>query len=313
MNSLLKSEEIRSSAIVPTGEDILDIVESALAEDLRSPTLALTEDLTTYWTIAPNTRAEAQIVAKQQGVVAGVDVASTVFKRLDPSMQCTYRATDGSMVNVGDNVIEIKGFAHPLLTGERTALNFLQRLSGTASLTQKFVEAVHGTGVHITDTRKTTPGLRRLEKYAVCCGGGVSHRSGLYDAVLIKENHAAAAGGVVASVLLAREQLRSANQGKKSDHIRIMVEARNLAEVTKLVAMENFLRPDRILLDNMIKDQIQEAVSIIRPADPPIEIEATGGIDLDNVRDVATTGVDLISIGALTHSAPALDLSLLFK
>ena len=126
MSSLLKSEEIESPAVVPTDEDILDIVESALAEDLNSSTLSLTKDLTTYWTIAPDTRAEAQIVAKQQGVVAGVNVASTVFKRLDPSMQCTYCVPDGSMVDVGDNVIDIKGFAHPLLTGERTALNFLQ-------------------------------------------------------------------------------------------------------------------------------------------------------------------------------------------
>lgn len=298
-----------STPLVPTDTDVQAIIDVALAEDLNSPDLSLSADLTTAWTLDPRTTASAKIIAKQRGVVAGIGVACATFKRLDPAVQFLGLVDDGTTIDVSDVVLDMEGSAHALLTGERTALNLLQRLSGTASLTRQFVIAVASTGVRITDTRKTTPGLRQLEKYAVCCGGGVSHRHGLYDAVLIKENHAAAVGGVMTAVQLARQRARTTGDGRGD--IRIMVEARELAEVYGLCSMESTQRPDRILLDNMSVDQLREAVSVIRHVDPPIIIEATGGIGLHNVREIATTGVDLISIGALTHSAPALDLSLL--
>ena len=287
------------------------VVAAALAEDLGSPEPSPEADLTTAWTVAPQARARARIVARQRGVIAGLPVACAVFRRLDGSVQFGRLAAEGGIVDSGGTVAEMSGAARSLLVGERTALNLLQRLSGTATLTRGFVTAVAGTGVRVTDTRKTTPGLRQLEKYAVRCGGGVNHRSGLYDAVLIKENHAAAAGGCTAAVRLAREgAARAGVEGGASR--RVMVEARDLEEVRELLALERGLRPDRILLDNMSPEAIREAVALIRPLDPPVEIEATGGIGLHNVREIALTGIDLVSIGALTHSAPALDLSLLF-
>jgi nicotinate-nucleotide pyrophosphorylase (carboxylating) len=300
------------AAGLPDAAAIDAVVESALAEDLGSPEPSPARDLTTAWTVAPQAKARARIVARQRGVIAGLPVACAVFRRLDGSVQFGRLAAEGSIVDSGGTVAEMSGPARSLLVGERTALNLLQRLSGTATLTRGFVTEIAGTGVHVTDTRKTTPGLRQLEKYAVRCGGGVSHRRGLYDAVLIKENHAAAAGGCAAAVRLAREgAARGDAEGASSP--RVMVEARNLDEVRELTALERSLRPDRILLDNMSTQVIREAVALIRPLDPPIEIEATGGIGIHNVREIALTGVDLVSIGALTHSAPALDLSLLFE
>ena len=297
---------------LPDAAAIDAVVAAALAEDLGSPEPSPEADLTTTWTVAPQAKARARIVARQRGVIAGLPVACAVFRRLDGSVQFGRLAAEGSIVDSGGTVAEMSGWARSLLVGERTALNLLQRLSGTATLTRGFVTAIAGTGVHVTDTRKTTPGLRQLEKYAVRCGGGVSHRSGLYDAVLIKENHAAAAGGCAAAVRLAREGAAQANAEGEAPP-RVMVEARNLDEVGELTALERSLRPDRILLDNMPTQVIREAVVLIRPLDPPIEIEATGGIGIHNVREIALTGVDLVSIGALTHSAPALDLSLLFE
>ena len=193
----------------------------------------------------------------------------------------------------------------PLLAGERTALNFLQRLCGVATLTRRYVDAIAGTRARITDTRKTTPGFRLLEKYAVVQGGGVNHRMGLYDALLIKENHAASVGGVDAAIDQARQT--AAHQGKT--RIPIFVEAETLDEVHSLIPHA----PNRIMFDNMPLEQMREGVHLIRQANPEIDIEATGGVTLDNVRQVAETGVDLISIGTLTHSAPALDLSMLFE
>ena len=296
----------------PEAEAVDAVVAAALAEDLGSSEPSPAADLTTAWTVAPQARARARIVARQRGVIAGLPVACAVFRRLDGSVQFGRRAAEGSIAEAGETVAEISGAARSLLVGERPALNLLQRLSGTATLTRGFVTAVAGTGVHVTDTRKTTPGLRQLEKYAVRCGGGVNHRSGLYDAVLIKENHAAAAGGCAAAVRLAREGAARAGVESAASP-RVMVEARDLEEVRELTDLERGLRPDRILLDNMSPEAIREAVALIRPLDPPVEIEATGGIGLHNVREIALTGVDLVSIGALTHSAPALDLSLLFE
>lgn len=281
--------------------ELEQLVSRALEEDLGN--LDPTSDLTTRWTVPVEARSEARIVAKASGAVSGVDVAGAVFRRLDASLSLDHLAEDGQSVESGDVILRVRGRTQPILIGERPALNFLQHLCGVATLTRAFVSAVEFSEVRITDTRKTIPGLRRLEKLAVVHGGGVNHRLGLFDAVLIKENHAAMAGGIGEAVRIARHQAVVEDAGG----VRIYAEARNLEEVDALLACV----PDRILLDNMEPAALEEAVRRIRSTPDPIEIEATGGITLTNVKAVARTGVDLISIGALTHSAPALDLSLL--
>ena len=280
------------------------LVEAALMEDLGSDQIAAEADLTAAWIVPPESRARARILARGPGTVAGLEVARAVFARLDQGISFRAAIRDGGAVGDGDVLARLEGASRPLLAGERTALNFLQRLCGIATLTRTYVEAVAGTGARITDTRKTTPGLRALEKQAVRLGGGVNHRFGLYDAVLIKENHAVAAGGVDEAVRRARGAAQDA--GKSA--MPVYAEAGNLEEVASLVET----RPDRIMLDNMSLDAIRQAVPLIRDADPTIQIEATGGVTLENVGGIAAAGVDLISIGALTHSAPALDLSMLF-
>jgi nicotinate-nucleotide pyrophosphorylase (carboxylating) len=293
------------------GEQLQAHVEVALREDLNSDSLDDgAADLTTSLLIQPSATS-ALIVAKESGIIAGTALAEAVFRRLDPKVDCEVLETDGNAVEPGATVMTMIGSAGALLTGERTALNFLQHLSGIATCTRRFVDAISASpGARITDTRKTTPGLRLLEKYAVTQGGGVNHRMGLYDAVLVKENHAAEAGGVAAAVKKVRSQKHHSSVGA----VRVMVEARHLGEVEALLALEAPDRPDRILLDNMPPAALAEAVALIRAADAgSIEIEATGGVDLDTVAEIAATGVDLISVGALTHSAPALDLSLLFE
>ena len=278
-----------------------ELVDLALREDLGTADITPEADLTAARIVPAHTRARATIIARKPGVVAGLDVAGGVFHRLDAEVTFAPQVADGTAVDDGDMLVRLEGLARPLLAGERTALNFLQRLSGVATLTRTYVEAVAGTSARITDTRKTTPGFRLLEKQAVLLGGGVNHRIGLYDALLIKENHAASVGGVDKAVQKARQQ--------EKDEVPIFVEARDLNEVRSVLPAA----PDRILLDNMPPEQMREAVRIIRRASPDIDIEATGGVDLNSVRQVAETGVDLISIGALTHSAPALDLSMLFE
>lgn len=281
------------------------LVDLALQEDLNCSPIDPDADLTTSWLVPADQRVGATILARRAGVVAGLDVARLVFHRLDADISFRPLLEDGARLSKGDRIARIKGLARPLLTGERTALNFLQRLSGVATLTRAHVDAIAGTQARITDTRKTTPGFRLLEKQAVRLGGGVNHRIGLYDAVLIKENHAASVGGVGEAIHLAREA--AARRG--GEKVPIFVEAENLDEVRSLLTHA----PDRIMLDNMPLEQMRQAVDIIRRSDPNIDIEATGNVGLDNVRDVAETGVDIISIGSLTHSAPALDMSMLFE
>ena len=272
------------------------LIDLALREDLGA--VDVEADLTAAWTVASDAEARARIIARQAGVVAGIEVARAVFARLDQDISACAEVADGDEVAEGQTLVRLQGRARSLLAGERTALNFLQQLSGVATLTRRYVEALSGTATRITDTRKTTPGWRHLQKWAVRLGGGVNHRMGLYDAVLIKENHAAAAGGVRAAIRAARGQAAP-----------IYVEAENLAEVAEALAGG----PDRILLDNMDAPTLRRAVALIRAANPAIEIEATGGYTLATVREAAAAGVDLVSIGALTHSAPALDLSMLFE
>ncbi len=283
-----------STSLHPTAYDPL--IDLALREDLGA--VDVEADLTAAWTVASNAEARARIIARQAGVVAGIEIARAVFARLDQNVAAWADVADGDEVAAGQTLVRLQGRARSLLAGERTALNFLQQLSGVATLTQRYVEALTGTTTRITDTRKTTPGWRYLQKWAVRLGGGVNHRMGLYDAVLIKENHAAAAGGVRAAIRKARGQAAP-----------IYVEAENLGEVEEALAGG----PDRILLDNMDAPTLRRAVAIIRAANPAVEIEATGGYTLATVREAAAAGVDLVSIGALTHSAPALDLSMLFE
>ncbi len=268
---------------------MLDLIDAALAEDLG------TGDLTTRAVVPDGSRALAHIVQKEPGVPSGTPVARAVFERVDGGLTFTAHAPDGKWREPGP-LAEVEGDAASILAAERVALNFLGRLSGVATLTGRYVRAVDGTGVKILDTRKTTPGMRALEKEAVRAGGGVSHRSGLFDAILVKENHAILAGGVGEAGRLA---LANAPAG-----VTVEVECAGLDEVADAVAAG----VPRLLLDNMDPAELVRAVEI---AGARAELEASGGITLDTIRAVAETGVHFISVGALTHSAPALDFSLL--
>ncbi len=278
-----------------------ELICAALREDLGSTEPDLDLDITTTWTVPAGARATAVIVSRQDGVMAGMELAGHVFRQLDAETCFEACTADGGRVVAGATVARVYGSAAALLAAERTALNFLQRLSGISTLTRAYVDAVAATRCRITDTRKTTPGWRELEKYAVRLGGGVNHRMGLFDAVLIKENHAICAGGVDAAVVQARKAAMAAGR-----QVPVYAEAETLSEVRQLLSAG----PDPIMLDNMPLETMTQAVSLIRRSLPETEIEATGGITLGNIRNIASTGVDLVSIGALTHSAPALDLSM---
>jgi len=278
---------------LPQGASAL--IDAALAEDVGEG------DFSTLWTVPGDERAKGIIVAKATGVIAGSEVAYEVFRRVDPSLEVTVHAADGTIVWAGDGtaVMEVAGSARSILTAERTALNFLQRLSGIATLTRRYVDAVARTGARVIDTRKTTPGMRLLEKRAVLAGGGANHRVGLFDMVMIKDNHIAAAGGITAAV----EAVRARNDRG----LRVEVETTTLDEVREALAAG----VDRIMFDNMDPDTMRQAVALVAAAgEPRPETEASGGITLETIRAFAETGVDFISVGALTHSAPALDLSL---
>lgn len=238
------------------------------------------------------------VLAKEPLVIAGLQIAETVFSEVDPRLNLEALRSEGTRANPGEEIARIQGDARGILRGERVALNFLQHLSGIATLTARFVEAVSGLAVQIADTRKTLPGLRRLEKEAVRLGGGKNHRMHLGDMILIKDNHVALAGGVGPALAAAK---RSAPHS-----IKIEIELRNLGEIEEALAAG----AQMVLLDNMDLKTLSEAVALIRRKAPKIKIEASGGVRLQNVREIAETGVDLISIGALTHSAPAADISL---
>jgi nicotinate-nucleotide pyrophosphorylase (carboxylating) len=270
------------------GTVIDEVVARALAEDLGSG------DVTTAATVPEGARARAIINQKAPGVVFGLEVAEQVFRALDPQAQITWLAPEGEWRQAGE-VLRVEAEAAAVLSAERTALNFLQRLSGVATMAARCVRAVEGTKATILDTRKTTPGLRSLEKAAVVAGGATNHRAGLYDAILIKENHSAMAGGVGEAVRKARAA---------APELPLEVECSSLAEVDEALAAG----APRILLDNMNLDQLAEAVTHVNAR---AELEASGGFTLDTVGAVAATGVDFVSVGAITHSAPALDLSLL--
>lgn len=276
-----------------TSKTLDALVRAALLEDIGPG------DFTTEWTLPKAETARAVIVAKQQATIAGLEAFRHVFTRLDPKVELTAVHGDGAQVENEMTVIELSGLSRSLLTGERVALNFLGRLSGIATLTRRFVEEVEGTAARIIDTRKTTPGWRSLEKDAVKAGGGANHRHGLYDMVLIKDNHIAAAGGIAEAI----ESVRRKNARG------LLVEC----EVSDMGGLDEALRAgvDRILLDNMTPAQVREAVLRVRAAGSVApKTEASGNMSLDTVRAYAEAGVDYISVGALTHSAPSADFSM---
>jgi nicotinate-nucleotide pyrophosphorylase (carboxylating) len=265
------------------------LVEDALAEDLGAG------DVTTAATVAPGSAARALITQKAPGVIYGLEACELAFTLLDPQARCERLAEEGSW-REGGPVLQVAGQTAALLSAERTALNLLGHLSGVATMAARAARAVEGTGAQVLDTRKTTPGMRRLEKAAVQAGGAVNHRAGLYDAILIKENHIAAAGGIAAAVRLAREAA-PALAGT------LEVEVRNEAEIDEALAAG----APRLLLDNMDEAGLRAAVARVAGR---AELEASGGVNLQTLQGIAGTGVEWVSMGALTHSAPALDLSL---
>jgi nicotinate-nucleotide pyrophosphorylase (carboxylating) len=272
------------------------VVDKAVAEALAED-LGLGGDITTQATVSAGTRASGVIAARKAGTIAGMQLAQAAFKTLDPFTQFEAVIGDGDRVEAGGVIARVSGEARVLLTAERTALNFLGHLSGIATLTARYVAAVSGTKARIIDTRKTTPGLRALEKFAVRCGGGVNHRFGLFDAILIKDNHIVASGGVGAALERAR-----AHAGHM---VKVEIEVTNLDEIDEALQLD----PDALLLDNMDVSALRAAV---REVAGRVVTEASGGVNLDTVRAIAETGVDLISVGALTHSAPVLDIGLDF-
>ncbi len=266
------------------------IIENALLEDI------LTGDITTMAVVPEKRGAEARLIAKEPMVLAGSEVAARVFAIVDPEVRFKARFADGARLRAGDVIADITGDAASLLQAERVALNLLQRMSGIATLTSRYKEAVAGTDAKVVDTRKTTPGLRQLEKYAVRIGGGSNHRTGLYDAVLIKENHIAAAGGISIAVARARAYVPHT--------MKVEVETENLDQVAEALAAG----ADIIMLDNMDLETMRRAVALIEGRSL---CEASGGVSLETIAAIAATGVDIISVGALTHSARAMDISML--
>lgn len=276
-----------------TDAEIKKAVESALAEDVGSG------DLTTGALVPEGAFCRAFIEAKEPGIIAGQQVARRVFLALDETVRYGIEKADGARAEAGGVIARLEGPLRAVLSGERAALNFLGRMSGIATLAGKYVKAVEGTGVKIMDTRKTAPGLRVLDKYAVTAGGGVSHRMGLYDAVLIKDNHIKALG-------MSPGELAAKARAKSAAGVRVEVEVSGIGELREALDGD----PDIILLDNMGPREVGEAVEIIRARARPVLAEVSGGITLENVAAYAACGVDMISVGALTHSAPGLNLSL---
>lgn len=279
----------------PTANEITEFVRAALAEDLGPG------DVTTSAIVPASHRSRARFAARESLVVSGMSLALAAFRELSPDVHFETPCADGDRMQPGDALVVVEGPSRALLTAERVALNAVQRLSGIATLTATFVAAVAGTGTRILDTRKTTPGWRKFEKYAVACGGGTNHRQGLHDLVLIKDNHLVALrdalpNPIAAAVALARHRF---------PHLKVEVEADTLDQVRQAVEA----RADIVLLDNMSLAQLREAVGICRGI---ARTEASGGVRLDTVRAIAETGVDAISVGALTHSARSVDIGLDF-
>ncbi|MCK4755847.1 carboxylating nicotinate-nucleotide diphosphorylase [candidate division WOR-3 bacterium] len=274
-------------------KQFLKIVKKALKEDIGRG------DITTDPIVDQNEQALGTIFPKQDGILCGIEIAQMIFKELDEKIDFQIKLNDGDNFSPGMTIATIIGPASVCLKGERTALNFLQHLSGIATLTRKFVDATKGS-VKILDTRKTVPGLRIMEKYAVRTGGGHNHRFGLYDMVLIKDNHIEIAGSITKAVAKVRKRRKKAF---------VEVEIKTFEELNKALS----LKINRVMLDNMSVNQIKQAVEIIRQANPDMEIELSGSMNLSNIKEFSGCGVDFISVGALTHSAPAIDIAMKLK
>ncbi|WP_418040022.1 carboxylating nicotinate-nucleotide diphosphorylase [Paenibacillus xylanilyticus] len=273
-------------------EGLIESIKNWLREDVGAG------DVTTSVTIPAGNQSKAVIHAKDHGFIAGISVAELVFQVVDPSLVFRAMVQDGDEVTRGTTLAEVEGSTHSLLTGERLALNLLQRMSGIATRTRSYVDALEGLSTRLVDTRKTTPGHRMLEKYAVRIGGGANHRFGLYDAVMIKDNHIKGAGGITEAVKRARDVIPHT--------MTIEVETENLTQVNEALQAG----ADIIMLDNMHPDQMREAVSVIRKQAPHVKVEASGNVSLDTIRGIAESGVDVISVGRLTYSFESLDISL---
>ncbi len=273
-------------------EEIKKIILNALKEDIGSG------DITTECTVDPDLILNGKIIAKEAGVIAGVDLAKLTLSLLDENVEFEHFVENGESVESGSEIIKVKGAGRALLSSERLILNLMQRMSGIATITRKFVEQVRGTNAKILDTRKTAPGLRHFDKWAVRIGGGENHRIGLFDMILIKDNHITAAGGIT-------ESIKKVKIGNKNNLL-IEVEVKNTKELKEVLSFG----ADRILLDNMTISEMREAVNI---NNGQISLEASGNVNIENVKNIAETGVDYISIGMLTHSVKALDLSFLIS
>ena len=276
-------------------QDAKTLIRLALNEDVR------TGDYTSLWTLPAEQVQTAKLVAKEDGVVAGLPVVELVFAELGGKVKVETYIQDGDQVKVGTQIASITGETKTLLCGERVMLNFLQQLSGVATITNKFATVLKGGKTKVLDTRKTIPGFRTLQKYAVLAGGGSNHRMGLWDMVLVKDNHIAAAGGV----LEAWNAVKKQNAG----NLKVEIEVENLEQLKLLLG----LGVDRIMLDNMSNDLMREAVKITKESGDPVELEASGNMTLERVKELANIGLDFISVGALTHSVKALDISMRIK
>lgn len=273
-------------------EDALTMIRLALAEDVRSG------DVTSAWTIPENQNQHARLIAKEDGVLAGLPVIELVFAELNANVNVTLHKQDGDVVKKGDLIAELEGSTRDLLTGERTLLNFIQQLSGVASVAHTFQKALEGGKTKVLDTRKTLPGFRTLQKYAVRVGGGSNHRMGLFDMVLVKDNHIAAAGGVLEALEVVRKN--------NTENLMVEMEVESLEDLKKLLNKG----VDVIMLDNMSNEMMVEALKIIKESGDKVLVEGSGNMTLERAKEIATLGLDYISVGALTHSVRALDISM---
>ncbi|MBO5423406.1 MAG: carboxylating nicotinate-nucleotide diphosphorylase [Fibrobacteraceae bacterium] len=280
-----------STPIFPK-EDALTMIRLALAEDVRSG------DVTSAWTIPENQNQHARLIAKEDGVLAGLPVIELVFAELNANVNVTLHKQDGDVVKKGDLIAELEGSTRDLLTGERTLLNFIQQLSGVASVAHTFQKALEGGKTKVLDTRKTLPGFRTLQKYAVRVGGGSNHRMGLFDMVLVKDNHIAAAGGVLEALEVVRKN--------NTENLMVEMEVESLEDLKKLLNKG----VDVIMLDNMSNEMMAEALKIIKESGDKVLVEGSGNMTLERAKEIATLGLDYISVGALTHSVRALDISM---
>ena len=273
-------------------EDALTMIRLALAEDVR------TGDVTSAWTIPENQNQHARLIAKEDGVLAGLPIIELVFNELKANVNVVLHKQDGDCVKKGDLIAELSGSTRELLTGERTRLNFIQQLSGVATVAHIFQEALKGGKTKVLDTRKTLPGFRTLQKYAVRVGGGSNHRMGLFDMVLVKDNHIAAAGGVLEALEVVKKN--------NAENLMVEMEVESLEDLKKLLHKG----VDVIMLDNMSNEMMAEALEIIKESGDKVLVEGSGNMTLERAKEIATLGLDYISVGALTHSVKALDISM---